>query len=139
MKVVTEYLTFSTRGNTDIVDITDDIGEKLKSTKLNSGIVTISICGSTAAITTCEYEPALVKDLGDIFEKLIPKNRQYAHDQTWGDANGFSHLRASLVGPSITIPFTNSSLMLGTWQQIIFIDFDNRARRRKVILQFMGE
>ena len=95
--------------------------------------------GSTAAITTIEYEPALVKDTKQILEKLIPSGVSYAHDDTWGDANGYSHLRATLLGPSLSVPFMGSELSLGTWQQIILIDFDNRPRTRKLILQFMGE
>jgi len=139
MKILTEYLSLSTRGNTEIINITDGVGSKLRNSKLKNGIVNISIPGSTAAFTTCEYEPGLEQDLKDIFDKLIPSNRKYAHDNTWRDGNGHSHLRASLLGPSLTIPFNNNSLILGTWQQIIFIDFDNRPRKRKITLQFMGE
>lgn len=95
--------------------------------------------GSTAAITTFEYEPGLVEDMRDLFEKLIPKNKHYAHDDTWGDANGFSHVRAALQGPSLTIPFDNGKLMLGTWQQVVLAEFDNRPRERQIILQIIGE
>ncbi|MBL7130886.1 MAG: YjbQ family protein [Candidatus Omnitrophica bacterium] len=139
MKVLTEYLNLSTKGNTDIINITEEIDYKLKDKRLENGIVNISIPGSTAGLTTCEYEPGLVQDLKDIFEKLIPQGRRYAHDNTWGDGNGHSHLRASLLGPSLTVPFNNNSLVLGAWQQIIFIDFDNRPRKRKITLQFIGE
>jgi len=114
------------------------VEEKLKLLKIRDGIVTVSMIGSTGAITTCEYEPGLVQDIKEIFDKLIPAGH-YNHDQAWGDGNGHSHLRSSLVGPSITVPFKNKELILGTWQQIILIDFDNRVRRRKICLQFIGE
>ncbi len=138
MSVITEYLEFSTKGNTDIIDITSDINDVLSALSIKNGIVTISVIGSTGAITTCEYEPGLVKDIKVLFDKYIPRG-SYNHDQTWGDGNGHSHLRASLLGPSLTIPFSKNYLILGTWQQIIFIDFDNRSRRRKIVLQFLGE
>ncbi|MDP8267012.1 MAG: secondary thiamine-phosphate synthase enzyme YjbQ [Candidatus Aceula meridiana] len=138
MAVITEYLHFSTQGNTDILDITSDVQFSLDKTKLKKGIVTISVIGSTGALTTCEFEPGLEKDLKEIFQKLIPKGN-YHHDQAWGDGNGHSRLRASLVGPSLTIPFDKVKLILGTWQQIIFLDFDNRARKREIVLQFIGE
>lgn len=138
MPVVTEYIEVSTKGNAHVLDITPAVENKMKKLSLKDGIVNISVCGSTGALTTCEYEPGLVQDIKDFFDKLIPAG-PYQHDQTWGDGNGHSHLRASLVGPSVTFPFKNKSLMLGTWQQIIFIDFDNRSRSRKIILQFVGE
>lgn len=138
MAIVTEYLHLDTDGNTDVIDITSEIEDRLKKNNLGKGIVTISVIGSTGALTTCEYEPGLVEDIKEIFEKMIPEGR-YHHDRTWGDGNGHSHLRSSLVGPSLTIPFVNKELVLGAWQQIIFIDFDNRNRRRKLIVQIMGE
>lgn len=138
MAVVTEYIQLSTEGNADIVDITPDVNGKLNSLKIKNGIVNISVCGSTGALTTCEYEPGLVQDIKDIFHKLIPAGH-YHHDQAWGDGNGHSHMRSSLVGSSVTFPFNNRKLVLGTWQQIIFIDFDNRPRDRQLILQFLGE
>ena len=138
MAVVTEYIHFSTRGNAEVVDITPQVNEKLKATRIKDGIVNINACGSTGALTTCEYEPGLIQDIKEVFDKLIPQGR-YHHDRTWGDGNGHSHLRASLVGPSLTVPFKNKQLILGTWQQIIFIDFDNRSRRREIVLQFVGE
>ncbi len=139
MKVLTEYLNFSTRGNADIINITGQIDSKLKDTRLKNGIVNISIAGSTGGLTTCEYEPGLEQDLKDLFEKIIPQNRGYVHNNTWGNGNGHSHLRASLLGSSLTLPFSNDSLVLGRWQQIIFIDFDNRSRKRRITLQFIGE
>jgi len=139
MKVITDQLQLSTRGNTDIIDITPSVSEKLSESKLKNGIVNLNVIGSTGALTTCEYEPGLVKDLKEFFEKTIPTDKRYHHDDTWNDGNGHSHLRASLVGPSLTVPFSGGELALGTWQQIIFIDFDNRPRQRKIIMQFMGD
>ncbi len=138
MAIATEYLRLSTQGNTDIIDITSEVQNKLSSTRMKKGIVTISVIGSTGALTTCEYEPGLVKDLKEIFQKLIPQGH-YAHDQAWGDGNGHAHLRASLIGPSLTLPFNKTKLLLGTWQQIIFLDFDNRSRQREIVLQILGE
>ena len=139
MAVKTEYIELNTKGKTDIVNITDMVKDLLIKTKIESGIVTVSVIGSTGGLTTIEYEPALVADIKDFFEKIIPSDISYNHDKTWGDANGYSHLRASLLGPSLTLPFKDSSLILGTWQQIIFLDFDNRPRKRKIALQFIGE
>ena len=138
MAVVTDYITLSTKGNAQVIDITPDVAEKLKKADIKDGIVVVSVVGSTAAVTTCEYEPGLIKDIKEVFDKLIARGH-YHHDDTWGDGNGHAHLRASLVGPSVTVPFKNRELMLGTWQQIICIDFDNRARQRKIALQFLGE
>ncbi|MFC1807610.1 secondary thiamine-phosphate synthase enzyme YjbQ [Candidatus Omnitrophota bacterium] len=139
MGVVSEKIGLSTKGRGDIIDITSRVKDLLIKTKLKSGVVTVFVIGSTGALTTIEYESALVSDIGELFEKIIPSNVSYEHDRTWGDANGYSHLRASLLGPSITVPFINKKLTLGTWQQIIFIDFDNRPRERSLILQFIGE
>ena len=138
MAVIIEYIHLSTEGNADVIDVTPEVEQKLKSVKIEKGIVNISVVGSTGAITTCEFEPGLVQDIGEILDKLIPSGR-YKHDETWGDGNGHSHLRSSFVGPSLTIPFDRSGLILGTWQQIIFIDFDNRARDRKIVVTFLGE
>ncbi|MFH1655251.1 MAG: secondary thiamine-phosphate synthase enzyme YjbQ [Candidatus Omnitrophota bacterium] len=139
MKLVSDYINFSTKGNTDILDITEEVVSRLKKAKLKDGIVNISVLGSTSAITTCEYEPALINDLKKTFEDLIPKHKGYDHDATWQDGNAHSHLRALIVGSNLAVSFVDGQLYLGTWQQIIFIDFDNRARRRKVLLQFIGE
>jgi len=138
MSVVSKSLQLKTKGNADVINITPDISDALSKLKIKNGIVTVSIIGSTGALTTCEFEPGLVQDIKDIFDKLIPQG-SYNHDQAWGDGNGHSHLRSSLVGPSVTLPFNNGNLTLGTWQQIIFIDFDNRSRSRELILQFIGE
>ena len=138
MAVFTEYIHFSTKGNAQVIDITSDVADKVKRSKIKSGIVNVNAIGSTGAITTCEYEPGLVQDIKEIFDKLIPAG-SYNHDKTWGDGNGHSHLRSSLIGPSITLPFVDAKLVLGTWQQIIFIDFDNRSRSRELVVQIVGE
>ncbi|HQP09828.1 MAG TPA: secondary thiamine-phosphate synthase enzyme YjbQ [Candidatus Omnitrophota bacterium] len=138
MAVFTEYIQLSTEGNADVIDITPRVSEKLRALKLKKGLVNISVIGSTGALTTCEFEPGLVEDIAEVFDKLIPSGA-YHHDDAWGDGNGHSHLRSSLVGPSLAIPFDDKELILGTWQQIIFIDFDNRPRDRKIALTFLGE
>ena len=138
MTVVSNTIRLSTEGQAQMVDLTPDVANALKEANLQNGIVTVSMIGSTGAITTIEYEPGLMKDIPEIFAKLIPEGH-YHHDATWGDGNGHSHLRSSLVGPSITIPFQNTKLVLGTWQQIVLIDFDNRPRQREVFIQFVGE
>jgi len=137
--ILSREINFNTKGPDDILDITHKIEEILKSTKLICGIVTVFVQGSTASVTTVEYEPGLLKDLPEFYEKIVPREKVYAHDSTWGDANGYAHIRASLQGPSITVPFEDGELMLGTWQQIVFLEFDNRPRSRKVILQFIGD
>jgi len=139
MKIISDYITLSTKGNTDIQDVTGEVDSRLAKTRLKNGIVNISVLGSTCAVTTCEYEPGLINDLKQMFENLIPKDKDYNHDGAWHDGNAHSHLRSSLVGPSLSISFIDGKLFLGTWQQIIFIDFDNRARKRKILLQFTGE
>lgn len=139
MKVISEYLNLSTKGEIDIINITDKIEGILKKSKLRNGIVNISSMGSTAGITTCEDEPGLLSDLKDVIEKLIPRHKGYQHDQTLDNGNAHSHLRSSLFGSTLTVPFTNAELKLGTWQQIVFIEFDNRPRQRKITLQFLGE
>jgi len=139
MEVKTEYLTFNTKGYTDIIDITAEIQKLLVDAGFKEGNVTISATGSTAGITTIEYEPGLVKtDLAEMFNKIAPYGVPYEHNKTWGDDNGAAHLRASLLGSSLTIPFQDSQLIVGTWQQIIFVDFDTRPRSRKVVVQIIG-
>ena len=139
MAVVTQHIDCSTRGNGDIIDITSDLGEALDSSGLSDGILTVFVPGATGALTTVEYEPGLVKDLAELWERIIPSNTTYHHDLAWGDGNGHSHVRASLLGPSLTIPFCGGEFTLGTWQQVIFIDFDVRARARRLVVQIMGE
>ena len=139
MKVLTKSIFFNTNGAGDLLDITGEIGDVVASSGLKQGSATIFVVGSTAAITTFEFESGLIKDMQDIYEKIAPSNKRYAHDATWGDANGFSHVRAALQGPSITVPFVSSKLKLGTWQQIVLAEFDNRPRKREIIIQLIGE
>jgi secondary thiamine-phosphate synthase enzyme len=139
MAVVTKHIKLNTKGRTDIIDITEKIQAELSGLEILKGTVTVFSVGSTGAITTIEFEPALVADMKRFFEEIIPSKREYEHDKTWGDANGYSHLRASLVGPSLTVPFDDGKLCLGTWQQVVFVDFDNRPRSRNIVLQFIGE
>jgi len=139
MKVISDSLSFSTRGFNDIKDLTNDVSKKLSENGLKNGIVNLFVPGSTGGLTTIEYESGLIKDFSEFMEKVIPSNVTYQHDARWGDGNGFSHVRAALLGPSLSVPFSNGSLNLGTWQQIVFLDFDNRSRSRTVLLQFMGE
>lgn len=139
MPVVTKSFSVKTRGDTDIIDITDQVALSLSESELKKGTLTVFIPGSTAGITTTEFEPGLLKDLPILFEELVPKNSHYNHDLTWGDGNGYSHLRAALVKSFFTVPFVDGEMILGTWQQIVLIDFDNRHRNRKIVVQIMGE
>jgi len=139
MTATTQAISLSTRGNTDIHDITAQVAKEVSQSGLKCGIITIFCPSSTSAITTIEYEPGCVSDLRRMFDELVSPNRPYAHDDTWGDANGYSHMRASLLKASLTVPFVDGRLTLGTWQQIIYVDFDNRPRRRELVLQIMGE
>jgi len=139
MTIVTKDITFQTKGNCDIIDITPQVAKRVEESGVNNGTVTLFICGSTAGITTIEYEARLLKDFEDMWDRVIPQSIPYEHNKTWGDGNGHSHVRASMLGASLTIPFVNKRLTLGTWQQIVFIDFDNRPRSRKTLLQIMGE
>ncbi len=139
MTVKNKNLKLQTKGRDHVIDITGEVEAAVSGSKIRDGIVTVFVHGSTASVTTIEYEPALVKDIKNLDEKLVPSDVSYAHDSTWGDANGYAHLRASLIGPSITVPVVSGSMTLGTWQQIIVIDHDNRPRSREVIIQVMGE
>lgn len=139
MKILNKKLAIQTSGPGDLINITEEIAALLAQTELKTGHVVVFHIGSTAAITTFEYEPGMIKDMQELFEKIIPRNKHYHHDDTWGDANGFSHLRAALQGPSLTIPFENGRLLLGTWQQVVLAEFDNRARKRQVVVQIVGE
>jgi secondary thiamine-phosphate synthase enzyme len=138
MKIITKEFIVSSKGNCDIIDITSDVRNILTGTKLSEGSCLIFSIGSTAAITTIEYEPGLLKDFPKLMEKLIPQYQSYHHNDTWGDGNGHSHLRSAMVGTSFTVPFLNGELLLGTWQQIVLIDFDNRNRKRRVAVQVAG-
>jgi secondary thiamine-phosphate synthase enzyme len=139
MKIITDSLSFSTSGFNDMHDITGEVSKKLSSHGLENGTVTVFVSGSTGGLTTIEYESGLVEDFTELMDRIIPQNKTYSHDARWGDGNGFSHVRASLLGPSLTVPFSEGRLALGTWQQIVFVDFDNRSRSRTLTLQFMGE
>ncbi len=134
-----EEIKLNTKGFSDIINITEKVTSITTQSKIKKGIVSISAVGSTASITTIEYEPALVKDMQEALEKLWPHAMPTRHGSTWGDDNGFSHLRASFLGPSVTVPLVNNSLVLGTWQQIIVIDHDNTARERRVYIQIVGD
>jgi len=139
MAVKTESLSLNTRGNADIQDITDQITNAVSKSGLTSGIATIFCPSSTSALTTIEFEGGALSDLRRLFDEIIPVNFEYAHNERWHDGNGHSHVRAALLGPSITIPFVSGQLTLGTWQQVIYVDFDNRPRQRKLIVQLIGE
>ncbi|MBN1824068.1 MAG: YjbQ family protein [Endomicrobiales bacterium] len=135
-----DEISLATQGFSDIMDITDEVEKVLKKSGISEGLVTISVPGSTAGVTTIEFEPGLVKDLKEALERIAPANAgSYSHDRTWGDGNGFSHIRAALIGASKSFPVKAKKMMLGTWQQIVLIDFDNRHRRRKVTVQVLGE
>jgi secondary thiamine-phosphate synthase enzyme len=135
----TEHIELRTAGNCDVIDITDRVEGIVHQTGLQAGLVTVFVPGSTAALTTIEYEPGLVQDIKEMFGRLIPSNRTYQHDARWGDDNGHAHVRAALLGPSLTIPLEAGRLTLGAWQQIVLIDMDNRPRARDLIVQIMGE
>jgi secondary thiamine-phosphate synthase enzyme len=139
MPVRTGNIAIKTRGNTDILDITRELEHLVAESGLRSGTLTVFCPSSTSGVTTVEYEPGAVSDLKGMFEELVPSNREYAHNATWGDGNGHSHLRATLLGASLTIPFLERSLTLGTWQQVIYIDFDIRPRQRELVVQMIGE
>jgi secondary thiamine-phosphate synthase enzyme len=139
MAVVTTSLSLSTRGNADVHDITDHLAEAVAHSGLTGGVVTIFCPSSTSALTTIEYEPGCVSDLRRLFDEILPANRPYAHEAAWGDGNGHSHMRAALLGPSLSVPFVGRRLTLGTWQQVIYVDFDVRPRRRELVVQIVGE
>lgn len=139
MRIITEELEVNSKGDCDIINITDNVQSILNKSKLQSGNATIFVVGSTASISTIEYEPGLRKDLPAILDKLIPQDYDYRHHDTWGDYNGHAHIRSTIVGCSTTIPFDKGNLMLGTWQQLALIDFDDRPRTRKVVVQLIGE
>jgi secondary thiamine-phosphate synthase enzyme len=139
MTVLSRTIHIKTRGNCDIIDITEQVASEINDSTIKSGLATIFITGSTAGITTIEYESGVLNDYKDMWERNVPSNIPYQHDQRWGDGNGYSHVRASLQGPSLVVPFTNKKMMLGTWQQIVVVDFDNRARSREIVLQLLGE
>ncbi len=134
-----EYISIHTNGYSDIKNITDYVQDIVRKSKIKNGLVNVFAAGSTASITTIEYEPALVADMQDQLEKFAPSAMHSRHSQTWGDDNGFSHIRATFMGPGLTVPISEGSVVLGTWQQVVAIDHDNRPRERKIFVQVMGE
>jgi secondary thiamine-phosphate synthase enzyme len=139
IEITTSTLSFSTSGDTDIIDMTRQVSEKVVTSGIEEGYVLLFVPGSTASITTIEYERGAVSDLKEAIERLAPEDKYYRHNERWGDGNGHAHVRASLLGPSLTIPVINGRLALGTWQQVVFIDFDNHPRERRVIMQLAGK
>ncbi|MGQ9509657.1 MAG: secondary thiamine-phosphate synthase enzyme YjbQ [Thermodesulfobacteriota bacterium] len=139
MMIFSETISFSTKGFSDIIDITDQVESVIKHSKIENGLVTVFCPGSTGAITTIEYESGVLRDLQKAIERIAPSNIPYEHDKRWGDGNGFSHVRAALMKPSLSVPLQNGNLTLGTWQQIVFIDFDNRRRQRNLLVHILGE
>jgi len=139
MKMITRRIHKTTTGNGDFVDITPEVAGMVKESGMLQGNALVFVVGSTGAITTFEFEPGLIADMKDVYQRIAPSGTHYYHDDTWGDANGFSHVRASLAGPSLTVPFDRGELLLGTWQQIVLAEFDNRPREREVVIQMTGE
>jgi len=139
MRILTDFIELSSSGGSDIVDLTDRVQECLAKSGLSEGQVLVFAPGATAGVTTMEYEPGLKKDIPEALDRLAPADADYHHDDTWHDGNGHSHVRASLIGPSLTIPFREGRLMVGTWQQIVLVDCDNRPRTRRIVVQLTGE
>ncbi len=139
MPIITHTIKVTSRGENDVIDITKEADQVIRASSLIDGIITIFVSGSTAAVTTIEYEPGLKKDFPRMLDRLVPSDIEYEHNNRWHDGNGHSHIRASLIGPSLTIPFKNKALMLGTWQQLVLLEMDTRPRDRNVILQVIGE
>lgn len=139
MKVVSDTIKLRTEGEGDMIDMTAQLSNTVKESKIKNGTVTIFVSGSTAAVTTIEYESGLKHDFPEMLSRVVPKDIEYEHDNTWHDGNGHSHVRSSLIGPSITIPIIHGKLTLGTWQQVVLLEMDTRSRNRTVILQIMGE
>ena len=137
--VVTRKISLQSKGNCDIIDITPQVEKQVAETNINSGTATVFVTGSTAGVSTIEFEPGLLSDFKGMWERNAPQNIHYDHDRAWGEGNGYSHVRASLLGASLVIPFNDKRLSLGTWQQVVLVDFDNRPRSRQIILQIMGD
>ena len=137
--VVTKIISLQTKGQCDIIDITSRVAHEVSETNVNSGTATVFVNGSTAGVTTIEFESGLLSDFKAMWERNIPQDIHYDHDRAWGEGNGYSHVRASLLGASLVVPFNDKRLALGTWQQIVLVDFDNRPRSRQIVLQIMGE
>lgn len=139
LTVLTKYLSLNTEGEKDIIDVTRMVSEAVHESGVKDGVVTIFVPGATGALTTIEYEPGLLLDFPNMLERVAPRKMLYEHEKRWHDGNGHSHVRASLIGPSLTIPVVKGKLTLGTWQQIVFLELDIHSRRRRLILQIMGE
>lgn len=137
--VVTQELQLRTRGNCDVQDITEGVTRAVRASGLTSGIVTVFCTGSTGGLTTIEYEDGVIVDLRQVLDEIAPPDRPYRHHLRWGDDNGHAHVRAALIGPSLTVPFVDGRLTLGTWQQIVFCDFDTQPRSRRLVVQIIGE
>lgn len=137
--ISTQEISFETKGFNHIMDLTPRVQKSLEESDFDEGQIFLFIPGSTGGLTTIEFEPGLLKDFPEFLESIIPMNKSYHHDNTWHDGNGYAHIRSSLIRPFINIPFKKKNLILGTWQQIIFIDFDNKPRRRRLIIQFFGK
>lgn len=139
MKVLSDTIQLHSEGEGDIIDMTLQISNTVEESKIKNGTMTIFVSGSTAAVTTIEYEPGLVHDFPEMLSRIVPKDIEYEHDKTWHDGNGHSHVRSSLIGPSLTIPIIGGKLTLGAWQQVVLLEMDTRSRNRTVILQIIGE
>ncbi len=139
MAVITKQIKISSKSENDIIDITEQVADAISESGISNGTITVFVSGSTGAITTIEYEPGLVKDLPEMLSRIAPDDINYEHEQRWHDGNGRSHVKASLVGPSLTVPFKDGQLLLGTWQQIVFLELDTKARTRTLVLQIIGE
>lgn len=139
MAVVSMSIELETKGNADILDITQAVAQAIRQAEIINGNVTVFCPSSTSGLTTIEYESGCIQDLRRLFDEIIDPKREYAHNARWGDGNGHSHVRAAMLGPSLTVPFVDQRLTLGTWQQIIYVDFDNRARSRRLVVQIIGE
>ena len=139
MAVKTASISLKTQGNADIYDVTNQVANAVSKSGLTAGLATVFCPSSTSGLTTIEYESGALSDLRRLFDEVIPADREYAHNERWHDGNGHSHVRAALLGPSITIPFVDGQLTLGTWQQVIYVDFDNRPRQRELVVQLIGE
>jgi secondary thiamine-phosphate synthase enzyme len=139
MSVRHAEIAIETQGDGDMHDLTRRVAESIAASRITEGTVTVFVPGSTAGVTTIEFEPGLLRDFPDALERVAPRQARYAHDEAWHDGNGHSHVRASLLGPSLTVPIADGRLVLGTWQQVVLVDFDNRPRERRVVLTIMGE
>jgi len=139
MAVITKQIKISSKSENDIIDITEQVANAISESGISNGTITVFVSGSTGAITTIEFEPGLVNDFPEMLSRIAPDGINYEHEQRWHDGNGRSHVKASLVGPSLTVPFKDGQLLLGTWQQIVFLELDTRARTRNLVLQIIGE